>query len=198
MKESELIDRLKKAKVINDDQIKKAIELKKNIGGNARIADILVKLGYVKRSDLNNILTEESREYLPPVDIANHAIDLEAMGKIPKEFIEEHRCVVFESGKGKVLLALANPEDFDAIEDVKFLTGKVVEAGFAPAEGLDKLILEYYKKPEQERAAARVGGDVLLRADPARITRALALLLIRRGIISKTDLENELERQRPK
>jgi len=198
MKESELIDRLKKAKIINDDQIKKAAELKKNIGGNARVADILVKLGYVKRSDLNNILTEESREYLPPVDISNHVIDLESMGKIPREFIEEHRCVVFESGKGKVLLVLANPEDFDAIEDVKFLTGKVVEAGFAPSEGLVDLIREYYEKPEEIRAAARVGGDALLHADPAKIARALALLLIRRGVISKDDLENELNRSGPK
>ncbi|MHC4663232.1 MAG: GspE/PulE/PilB domain-containing protein [Planctomycetota bacterium] len=198
MKEQELLSRLKSLKLVTEEQIEKANKLKKNVGGSTRTVDILLKMGYIKRADVSAIISDESREILPPIEISGQTIDLEAMGKIPREFVEKHKCVVFEAGKGKILLALASPDDLNAIEDVQFFTGMLVEAGFAPGEKIEMLIKEYYEKPEDERLAARVGGDMLLNADPGQVARAIALLLIRHGVISKTELENELERMRPK
>jgi len=198
MKEQELLTQLKARKLVNDEQLAKAAELRKNMGGAARIVDILVKLGYVKKTDLNAILAEESRETLMPANVGNLDIDLEAMSKIPREFVEKHRCVAFEAGKGKILLALADAQDLHAAEDVQFFTGKLVEAASAPAQKLDEMIRKYYERPEEERAAARLAGDTFMQADPLHVARALAVLLIKRGVISKADLEHELERMKQK
>lgn len=177
---------LQKEGLITDVQLKQAVEFQRATGGDLK--DILVKLGAIRDHVLTDYIARQ--EHMHSVDPEAMEIDEELMSKIPKDVIEKHQILPLRSDTGTVLLALSDPNDFQAIDEIQFLTSRPVESALAPRASIRKVINLYYQRKakggEAPGAAAPAGADITraVQALPLEtLVRALALTLIDSGKI---------------
>ena len=148
MDDQRLAQLLLEKKLITPPQLRNAVNLQKQTGGSLR--QIVVKLNYVKPADLNALIAEV--EHVNVVqNILPEKIHKEAMKKIPKRVIEKYNIapLYHEEDEGTILLAMEDPKDFQAIEEVQFLTGMRVEPALASRSEIIKALNRYYNPPEE-------------------------------------------------
>jgi hypothetical protein len=153
--------------LITEAQLKHALEFQRQTGGDLR--DILPKLGYVREHVLVQHIAREKHMHF--VDPEAAEVDDELMAKIPREVIEKHQIVPLRSEHG-VLLALSDPDDFAAIDEIQFLTSRPIESALAPRASIRKSINQYYQRDEARRKRAAAGQGA---AGGAHMQKVLAL-----------------------
>lgn len=182
--------------LLNEAQLKHAFEFQKTTGGDLR--DILPKLGYVRETVLVQYIAKEQHMHF--VDPEAAEIEEDLMSKIPREVIEKHQIVPLK-GENRVLLAISDPDDFQAIDEVQFLTNRPVESALAARSSIRKVINQYYSKSEARKrgdepgARPRVDGNRgegnqrrLLTLPGDVLIRALVMTLIEQGDIEAEKL----------
>ncbi|MFN0057114.1 MAG: hypothetical protein ACKVX7_01535 [Planctomycetota bacterium] len=186
--EAQFAKDLLKAGLVTEAQLRTATEYQASLGGSLRT--ILLKLGFVSEERLSAFIAR--REHLPTIDIETRPLDVELMARIPRETIERHRVLPFRLSESSVLLVMSEPMGFQAIEEIRFITGKKVEMALAPASQIQARITRYYA---ERRAAAPVEqpdtAKLLIEqiADPN--VAALARALLRKGVISADEWQLE-------
>ncbi|HAG51203.1 MAG: type II secretion system protein GspE [Deltaproteobacteria bacterium GWC2_42_51] len=150
-----MVDRLGellvREKLITPEQLKKAIEEQRTTGG--RLGYNLAKLGYIKEKDLTTFL---SRQYgIPAVDLATTEIDPEVIKLIPEDVANKYQVIPISRTGSTLVLAMADPSNIFAIDDIKFLTGYNIESVVASEASIKAAIEKYYQASEMEL------GDVL-------------------------------------
>src|SRR3989338_3015820 len=156
-----MVDRLGellvREKLITPEQLKKAIEEQRTTGG--RLGYNLAKLGYIKEKDLTTFL---SRQYgIPAVDLATTEIDPEVIKLIPEDVANKYQVIPISRTGSTLVLAMADPSNIFAIDDIKFLTGYNVESMVASEVAIKAAIEKYYTAHEAEMEL----GDVLTEFD---------------------------------
>src|SRR3990167_7292989 len=150
-----MVDRLGellvREKLITPEQLKKAIEEQRTTGG--RLGYNLAKLGYIKEKDLTTFL---SKQYgIPSVDLATTEIDPEVIKLIPEDVANKYQVIPISRTGSTLVLAMADPSNIFAIDDIKFLTGYNIESVVASEASIKAAIEKYYQASEMEL------GDVL-------------------------------------
>lgn len=126
--------------LVSKDQIDLALTEQRQNGG--RLGSNLVKLGFVKEEQITQFLGQQFR--LPTVNLAKVAIDSNVLKLISAEVAQKYQVIPL-SKIGRVLtLAMANPADFPAIEDIKFLTGCEVQPVVAAETSISKALERFY------------------------------------------------------
>jgi hypothetical protein len=156
--------------LITEAQLKHALDFQRQTGGDIR--DILPKLGYIREHVLVQYIARTKHMHF--VDPEAAEVDDELMAKIPREVIEKHQIVPLRSEQHGLLLALSDPDDFAAIDEIQFLTNRPIESALAPKAAIRKAINQYYQRDEarKKRAAALQGAPG---AGGAHIQKVLAL-----------------------
>ena len=114
---------LVKADLINKEQLKKALHHQKSKG--CRLGTSLVTLGFLQEEILVDFL---SKQYgVPSVDLVNHSIEPSVLKLIPVELAQKYMIIPIEKNGNKVRIAMADPSNVYAIDDLKFMTGLNVE-----------------------------------------------------------------------
>ena len=153
--------------IITKANLKKALETQKTRGG--KLSDILVELGFVDKKLLMSLLSTELG--IPPIDLSRYKIDPHVIKLIPKK-IAKHYQIVPISKIGKLLtIAMADPLNVLATDDVKTLTG--LKIGVVVATDKDK-----------KTSAFLEGGCV----DTDFLNRAGVTIVYNRGTCSNPDL----------
>lgn len=131
---------LTKANIITEEQLRNALDDQKKTG--EKIGSTLIKLGYVEDETLVKFLSKQFK--IPPIKLTDIKADPEIISLIKAELA--HRYEVFPVKKiGKTLiLAMSNPSDIYAIEDISFNTGLDILPKVASALEINKLINEHY------------------------------------------------------
>ena len=168
------------AELIDPEQLRTALEYQTQLP--ARLEDILVKLDFVDEKTLSDFVAE--REHLPTVDLASRPVDADLLAQIPREVIEKHEVLPFRLDPETILLAMSDPTDFAALEEVQFLTDCKVETALAPRSALRERIERFYASrpkppPPPVPLEERLLADI---ADPT--VAALARLLLEKGLIT--------------
>ncbi|HET7853141.1 MAG TPA: type II secretion system protein GspE, partial [Candidatus Methylomirabilis sp.] len=116
---SRLGEMLVKSKLITEDQLKKALSQQSTSGG--RLGSNLVKLGFLTEEDITSFL---SKQYgVPSINLAHFEIDQNVIKLVPAEIAQKHMVIPINR-KGSVLtVAMADPSNIFAIDDIKFLSG---------------------------------------------------------------------------
>ncbi|MEK7829059.1 MAG: type II secretion system protein GspE, partial [Deltaproteobacteria bacterium] len=110
---------LVREKLLSAEQLKKAIEEQRSSGG--RLGYNLAKLGYINEKDLTTFL---SRQYgIPSVDLAATEIDTEIIKLIPEDVAKKYQVIPISRTGSTLIMAMADPSNIFAIDDIKFLTG---------------------------------------------------------------------------
>jgi len=109
--------------IITEGQLKDALDLQKREGG--RIGKNLVKLGYVTEEKLVVFL---SRQYnVPAIDLSDYKIDPSLLKLIPGDMARKYLIVPVARVGATLTIAMVDPSNVFAIDDVKFRTGYNVE-----------------------------------------------------------------------
>ncbi|HET7318455.1 MAG TPA: type II secretion system protein GspE, partial [Nitrospirota bacterium] len=126
--------------LITDDQLKKALSVQKTEGG--RLGSILVKLGSVQEDKLMTFL---SKQYgVPYVDLNKFEINAVVIKHIPAEVAQKYRIMPINRTGATITIAMVDPSNIFAIDDIKFMTGYNVDAVVATEGAILEAIKKYY------------------------------------------------------
>lgn len=132
---------LVQAGLINEEMLSEAIEVQKREG--TRLGSTLVKLGYLTSKELLDFLSKKFN--CPAFDLSEDSIDEELLKIVPAELAMRY-LVVPVKRKGKILtVAMVNPGDLAAIEDLQFATGHEIRPVVAAEESLIDFIQDKYQ-----------------------------------------------------
>ncbi len=91
----------------------------------APLAATLAKLGYTSETEITQFLSQQYR--VPAVNLEEFEIDPEVIKLVPKEVCEKNKIIPLSRAGSQIVVAMADPTNLHAIDDIKFLTGLAVE-----------------------------------------------------------------------
>jgi type IV pilus assembly protein PilB len=140
MSVSRLGELLVRNQLISDNQLANAIAEQKKQG--IRLGAALVKLGYVQEHDLASFL---SKHYgVPSIDLAEFDVDPAVISLIPEEVAQKYQLVPINRAGATLIVAMSDPSNIFAIDDIKFMTGFNVEVVVAAEAAIKDAIDQYY------------------------------------------------------
>lgn len=135
---------LVREKLITHEQLKNALEEQKKSGG--RLGYNLTKLGYISEENLTAFL---SRQYgIPTIDLSAQDIDSEVLKLIPEDVAQKYQILPVSRTGSTLVVAMADPSNIFAIDDIKFLTGYNVEPLVASDAAIKTTIDKLYEAPD--------------------------------------------------
>ncbi len=73
---------------------------------------------------------------VPPIDLATVMIPKAAIAALPAELARRHACVPIHHVDGRLVVAMTNPSDIFAIDDMRFVTGCDIEVVVASKDSI--------------------------------------------------------------
>jgi type IV pilus assembly protein PilB len=113
-----------------------------------RLGEMLVEMGALSSAQLGEVLGEHLG--VRYVDLAAETLDPMLTSIIPEGLARRHRAVVVARDEHRLVVAMANPKDVFAIDDLQMLTGEVVDPVLADSEHLNAAIDRAYRHTEIE------------------------------------------------
>ena len=132
--------KLLEAKLIPPDALQKAQQQIKSAGGS--ITQALVKLGAITEDSLTKFLAELYS--VPAIDLTNFTPDHAVTKLIPGDVANKFQIVPISRSGRRLTVAMANPSNIFAIDDIKFITGFEVQPVVAPDAAIKKAIDKAY------------------------------------------------------
>ena len=113
-------------------------------GSGRRLGYTLTKLGFVDDTELTSFL---SKHYgVPSINLSDFEIDPSVIELIPREVAERHQVIPVNRVGSSLIVAMADPSDLHAIDDLKFLTNFSIEVVVAGESAIADSIEAYYAK----------------------------------------------------
>jgi type IV pilus assembly protein PilB len=136
------------AKLITDEQLQKALLVQKKEGG--RLGSILVKSGFI---DDERLLKFLSQQYgIPAVDLSKLQVDPAIAKLIPPEVVQKYLVIPVKRTGATLSLAMVDPTNVHAIDDIKFMTGYEVEPLVASEGAMLAAIGRFYDSANKDLA----------------------------------------------
>src|SRR5687767_15711410 len=141
---------LLKEKRITPDQLQEALNYQKANGG--KLGYNLVKLGFVKDEEITALL---SKQYgVPSINLAQFEIDPAIVKLIPQETAHKYQIVPLSRAGATLTIAMTDPTNVFAMDDIKFMTGYNVEPVVASESAVADTIARYYPTSPPPRAVS--------------------------------------------
>jgi type II secretory ATPase GspE/PulE/Tfp pilus assembly ATPase PilB-like protein len=144
--------------IITEAQLEEALAEKERSG--RRIGDILVGFGWASTTDLAHALAEQySLEF---IEILETPIEPEVVKLLSERFVRRFRALpVKYLTRNLVLVAIADPTDIVALDDVKLALGVSLKFCLADSHDLDRAIDQVYS----QRPALRIVDEPIVLED---------------------------------
>ncbi|HEY5537353.1 MAG TPA: ATPase, T2SS/T4P/T4SS family, partial [Acetobacterium sp.] len=143
-------DILKNAGFISEEHLQEALAYQK-IDKTKRLGAILVDYGYVTEVQLLEALSR--RLNVEVINLQDTVVDLEAAGKIPQSIALKYTVIPISQVNDHLLVAMNDPLDFYAIEDIRLITNMSIDVALAQKEAIITAINEAYTEIETKKAA---------------------------------------------
>src|SRR5499433_730836 len=146
---------LLKEKKITPDQLQQALAAQKANGG--KLGYNLVKMGFVKDEEITALL---SKQYgVPSINLTQFEIDPAVIKLIPSETANKYQIVPLSRSGASLTIAMTDPTNVFAMDDIKFMTGYNVEPVVASETAISEAVQKYYPlKAGGGKGAAGKGG----------------------------------------
>ena len=155
MQSSRLGEILVKNNLINRDQLSNALEEQKLSGNQLRIGSILINQKLLTEEQLTSFL---SKQYgVPSVNLGDYEIDTAVIKIIPPEVVQKYQLLPVNRAGATLIVAVSDPSNLLAIEDIKFMTGYNIEMVVASERDIKTSIDKYY---DQSASLADVMSDL--------------------------------------
>jgi type IV pilus assembly protein PilB len=142
---------LLKEKRITPAQLQEALNYQKTNGG--KLGYNLVKLGIVKDEEITSLL---SKQYgVPSINLTQFEIDANVIKLIPAETAHKYQIVPLSRSGATLTIAMIDPTNVFAMDDIKFMTGYNVEPVVASETAVADAITRYYTAAPPPRAVEK-------------------------------------------
>lgn len=133
-------DLLVQAGLITPDQLQEALQKQK--GSGLRLGDLLIHEGYITEQQKIEVL--EFQLGIPQVQLFRQKIDEKAVQLIPDSLAKKHEVLPLRIENGKLIVAMSDPLDYYAIDDLSLLTNFPIQPVIATHAELSRMIQRYY------------------------------------------------------
>jgi len=131
---------LVKESLITQDQLQKALEFQRVNGG--KLGSCLTKMGFITDDDITGVL---SRQYgVPSINLKYYEIDPNVIRLIPQDTALRYQVVPLSRVGSVLTIAMTDPTNVFAMDDVKFMTGFNVEPVVASEAAISDAISRFY------------------------------------------------------
>jgi len=132
--------------LISPDQLKKALAEQKASG--MRLGYTLVKLGFVEETEITKMLARQYR--MPAVDLSRFEVDPKILKLIPGDIAAKHTVLPLKREGRTLTIAIGDPNNVTAIEDIKFITRCDIFPVIAGEYTLRNAIDKYYQQSDAQ------------------------------------------------
>lgn len=147
---------LLKERLISPEQLDQAVEHQKTHGG--RLGMALVGLGFIDDDGLMEVL---SRQYgVPSINLEYFESDPEVLGLIPRETAVKYQVLPLSRVGQSLTLAMADPSNVFAMDQIKFMTGFSIEPVVAPETAILEAVNKHFGSIEDVERKREIEGLV--------------------------------------
>jgi type IV pilus assembly protein PilB len=137
---SRLGEILIKESLISADQLKQALAYQQQHGG--RLGTCLMKLGFISDDEITEVL---SRQYgVPSINLKYYEVDPSVIKLIPQDTALRYQVVPLSRVGSTLTIAMTDPTNVFAMDDIKFMTGFNVEPVVASETSITEAISKFY------------------------------------------------------
>src|SRR6187399_2015414 len=158
-------DLLLKEKRITPEQLQEALTYQKQKGGKLGFA--LVSLGFTKEAEITALLSKQFG--VPSIAIGQFTIDASVIKLVPAETAQKYQIIPLSRSGATLTIAMTDPTNVFAMDDIKFMTGYNVEPVVASETEVDEALQRYYGKAAVAAASA---ADAAASAGPSALEMA--------------------------
>ena len=138
---------LKEAGLIDDFQLESALSHQRNWGG--KLGAILVELEFIREEDVAKVIADKLRT--PYADPFGSEIPEAVIKLIKPDIAKKYVVVPVKKEAGGVVIAMSDPLDIDAIDELRFITGLNLKPALALESEIKLAIRKYYDHEEVAR-----------------------------------------------
>jgi type IV pilus assembly protein PilB len=131
---------LTKAGLISQDQLKEALKVQKESG--SKLGETLIRLSFVTEEDITECLSQQFG--VPSINLSHFEIDPSVIKLIPADVARKYNILPVNKTGATITIAMADPTNVFAMDDIKFMTGYNVEPVVASELGIKAAIDNYY------------------------------------------------------
>src|SRR6476660_5066153 len=131
---------LLKEKRITPEQLQEALNYQRQNGG--KLGFNLIKLGFVKDDEITALL---SKQYgVPSIALGQFDVDPAVVKLVPAETAQKYQIIPLSRSGATLTIAMTDPTNVFAMDDIKFMTGYNVEPVVASETAVLDAITRYY------------------------------------------------------
>lgn len=131
---------LVREKLLSPQQLNQARQQSKQKG--SRLGHELVKSGLIREADMTNFLSR--MHGVPSINLSTITIAPNVIELIPKAVAQRHLCVPINRTGSTLVVAMADPSNIYAADDLRFMTGYNIEVVVASETAIEEAIVKYY------------------------------------------------------
>ena len=143
--------------LISEEHLQRALDEHRNTPKS--LGRVLIDLGYIRERDLVRALAEQVG--LEFVDLTEYRIDAAATALLPEALCRRYRALPIGEEDGKLLVAMSDPANVYALDDIRTITGREVRPVVATANDVEQSIQKFSGMSEQVEALATEAADAL-------------------------------------
>src|SRR5215469_15502803 len=153
---SRLGELLVKENLITAEQLKQALDHQKSTG--SRLGTCLMKLGFISDDEITGVL---SRQYgVPSINLKYYEVDANVIKLIPQDTAVRYQIVPLSRVGSTLTIAMTDPTNVFAMDDIKFMTGFNVEPVVASETAIAEAISKFYGEAESGEELSKVMKDL--------------------------------------
>ncbi|MDX9917463.1 MAG: ATPase, T2SS/T4P/T4SS family [Gudongella sp.] len=145
---------------ITSEQLVKALEVQS--GTNRKLGDVLVELSFVTQEDIVEVL--EFQLGFPRIDLNKYEINQSVVSMLPESIVRKYKLIPIDKKGDKLVVAMVDPLNFFAVDDIKLYTKMELESVLATANDINKVIDRYYSGATTKKVLEEF-GDIGLDMD---------------------------------
>ena len=126
------------AGIITQSQLQEALEqqkIKVRNGGKGLLGRTLMEMGYCTEEDIARVMAEQAG--VPYLSLESYTVDETAVGLITPEMARRYHALPLGFDQGRLIVAMMNPNDVIAIDDLRLLTGYDIQPVMVPDSELE-------------------------------------------------------------
>jgi type IV pilus assembly protein PilB len=146
------------------DQLEEALKRQKEVG--KRIGEVLIEMGYLSEQEVIKALGEQGG-YVAVDEERLVGADIEAVRLVPELFAREYHVLPIERTDSVVTVAMSDPDDIVAVDNLRKLTGLTIQPQIAATSAIDRAIDTHFKEIRKSGEVDQVleGLDFVIETD---------------------------------
>ena len=136
-KRKKLGEILQEWKLVNDAQVKQALEIAK--GSGKRIGEAMVEAGFCKEQDVAKALAAQFDMEFINLDAPEAASNID-LSLVPQELVKKHLILPLSKTNGRLKIVIHDPMDLELLDLLRFRLNSEIDTAVAPKSSIKSFI----------------------------------------------------------